>query len=238
MGYGKDGDKKGDYEGKKGDYDAKKKDEDHGRRRQLDQHGDKKPPMKKDGEGKKDKKDMEPSTELKAAMKACTENELCKKLMECKKKHKESGGKGDGKGKGDHEEVCVEEMKACAADKECSLLHAKLLHYKLQEAKKDGKDGGKDGYGKGEGKGDHGGKDGYGKDGDKKGDYEGKKGDYDAKKKDEDHGRRRQLDQHGAKPIKKKDGESDKDNGKKDYEKKDFGKKDYDKKDDGKKDGR
>merc|ERR1712025_986950 len=67
-----------------------------------------------------DKKDMEPSAELKAAMKACTENELCKKLMECKKKHKESGGKGDGKGKGDHEEVCVEEMKACAADKTCS----------------------------------------------------------------------------------------------------------------------
>merc|ERR1712048_1339287 len=170
-------------------------------------------------------------------MKACTENELCKKLMECKKKHKDSGGKGDGKGKGDHEEVCVEEMKACATDKECSLLHAKLLHYKLQEAKKDG------GYG---------GKDGYGKDGDKKGDYEGKKGDYDGKKKDEDHGhdgdekdikdypkkkedhpmvggRRRQLDHHGAKPI-KKDGESDKD-----YDKKDDGKKDGDyKKDDGK----
>merc|ERR1711937_870957 len=168
---------------------------------------------------------------FKAAAKACTENELCKQLMECKKKHKESGGKGDGKGKGDHEEVCVEEMKACAADKECSLLHAKLLHYKLQEAKKDGKDGGKDGYGKGEGKGDHGGKDGYGKDGDKKGDYEGKKGDYDAKKKDEDHGRRRQLDQHGdKKPPMKKDGE-----GKKDDCKKDDGKKDGDyKKDDGK----
>merc|ERR1712025_1423877 len=174
-GYGKDGDKKGDYEGKKGDYDAKKKDEDHGRRRQLDQHGDKKPPMKKDGEGKKDydkkdyekkgddkkdyekkddgkkdgdykkddgkdKKDMEPSAEFKAAAKACTENKLCKQLMECMKKHADTGGKGDGKGKGDHEEVCVEEMKACAADKECSLLHAKLLHYKLQEAKKGGKD--------------------------------------------------------------------------------------------------
>merc|ERR1739847_93172 len=109
---------------------------------------DKKDDGKKDGDYKKDgygdKKDMEPSAELKAAMKACTENELCKKLMECKKKHKESGGKGDGKG--DHEEVCVEEMKACAADKECSLLHAKLLHYKLQEAKKDGGYGGKDGY--------------------------------------------------------------------------------------------
>merc|ERR1711937_371655 len=175
---------------------------------------------------------------FKAAAKACTENKLCKQLMECMKKHADSGGKGDGKGKCEHEEVCVEEMKACAADKECSLLHAKLLHYKLQEAKKDGKDGGKDGYGKGEGKGDHGGKDGYGKDGDKKGDYEGKKGDYDAKKKDKDHGRRRQLDQHGdKKPPMKKDGEGKKDDGKKDYEKKGDDKKDYEKKDDGKKDG-
>merc|ERR1712025_820985 len=186
---------------------------------------------KKDGDYKKDdykkddgkdKKDVEPSAEFKAAAKACTENKLCKQLMECMKKHADSGGKGDGKGKGDHEEVCVEEMKACAADKECSLLHAKLLHYKLQEAKKDGKDGGKDGYGK---------------DGDKKGDYEGKKGDYDAKKKDEDHGRRRQLDQHGQKPPMKKDGEGKKDDGKKDYEKKGDDKKDYEKKDDGKKDG-
>merc|ERR1711965_1016544 len=122
---------------------------------------------KKDGYG--DKKDMEPSAELKAAMKACTENELCKKLMECKKKHKESGGKGDGKG--DHEEVCVEEMKACAADKECS-----MLHEKLQAAmKKDGGHGGKGGDGKDGGKGDYGGK---------KGDYGGKGGDgkYDDKK--------------------------------------------------------
>merc|ERR1739848_466557 len=76
-----------------------------------------------------DKKDKEPSAELKAAMKACTENKLCKELMECKKKHMESGGKGDGKG--DHEKVCVKEMEACAADKECGMLHAKLLHYKL-----------------------------------------------------------------------------------------------------------
>merc|ERR1711907_768908 len=133
-------------------------------------------------------------------------------MGECKKKHKESGGKGDGKGgcadyskteceaqdqlpcswddgkcamkKKPTEEVCVEEMKACAADKECSLLHAKLLHYKLQEAKKDGGYGGKDGYGKDEGKGDHGGKDGYGKDGDKKGDYDGEKG-YGGKKEDD-----------------------------------------------------
>merc|ERR1711988_1827198 len=90
-----------------------------GNRRQLDghDHGDKQKAMekknyekdgkeykkedynndegKKDGDYKKDdgkdKKDVEPSAELKAAMKACTENELCKKLMECKKKHKESG---------------------------------------------------------------------------------------------------------------------------------------------------
>merc|ERR1712187_193729 len=125
--------------------------------RQLHQHGNH--PPKKDGESDKDgdkkdsdKKDVEPSAEFKAAAKACSENKLCKQLMECMKKHADSGGKGDGKGdgkgKGDHEEVCVEEMKACAADKECSLLHAKLLHYKLQEAKKDGGYGGKDGYGK------------------------------------------------------------------------------------------
>merc|ERR1712199_33084 len=148
----------GDQDDKKKQYSSK--DFSYGKKgRQLHQHGakptkegDDKKPMdkdngkdgekeeyKKDGDYKKDegkdKKDVEPSAELKAAMKACTENELCKKLLECKKKHKESGGKGDGKGKGDHEEVCVEEMKACAADKECSLLHAKLLHYKLQEAK-------------------------------------------------------------------------------------------------------
>ena len=41
------------------------------------------------------------------------------------------------------EEVCVEEMKACAADKECS-----MLHEKLQAAmKKDGGYGGKGGDG-------------------------------------------------------------------------------------------
>merc|ERR1712025_1413836 len=105
-------------------------------------YDDKKDDGKKDGDYKKDdgkdKKDMEPSAELKAAMKACQENELCKKLMECKKKHKESGGKGDGK------EVCVEEMKACAADKECS-----MIHEKLQAAmKKEGGYGGKGGDGK------------------------------------------------------------------------------------------
>merc|ERR1739848_766748 len=100
---------------KEGD-DKKPMDKDNGKDGEKDDY------KKDDG---KDKKDMEPSAELKAAMKACTENELCKKLMECKKKHKESGGKGD------HEEVCVEEMKACAADKTCSMLHEKLLHYKL-----------------------------------------------------------------------------------------------------------
>merc|ERR1712078_231902 len=97
--------------------DMEKKEED-----MKDKYADKKEGDKKD----MDKKDKEPSAELKAAMKACTENKLCKELMECKKKHMESGGKGDGKGKGDHEEVCVEEMKACAADKTCSMLHEKL----------------------------------------------------------------------------------------------------------------
>merc|ERR1712224_535092 len=97
-----------------------------------------------------------------------TENKLCKELMECKKKHKESGGKGDGKG--DHEEVCVKEAKACAADKQCS-----TLHEKLQAAmKKDGGHGGKGGDGKYDDKKEGG----YGgKDGDKK------KDDYDHDKK-------------------------------------------------------
>merc|ERR1712054_103195 len=50
---------------------------------------------------------------------------------------------GDGKGDG-KEEVCVEEMKACAADKECS-----MIHEKLQAAmKKEGGYGGKGGDGK------------------------------------------------------------------------------------------
>merc|ERR1712137_1300948 len=116
---------------------------------------------KKEGYG--DKKDMggkggeekEPSAELKAAMKSCTENELCKKLMECKKKHKESGGKGDH----DKEEVCVEEMKACAADKECSMLHEKLQAAMKKDSgygdKKEGYGDKKEGYGdKKEGSGD------------------------------------------------------------------------------------
>merc|ERR1711937_362860 len=162
------------YEKKENEKDYGKKDDE---KKDDDKYGDKKD---------MDKKDKEPSAELKAAMKACTENKLCKQLMECMKEHTESGGKGDGKGDPDHgkggcadfsekeceaqkklpcswddgkcamkkkptEEVCVKEMKACAADKECSLLHAKLLHYKLQEAKKGGKDGGYGGKG-GDGK--------------------------------------------------------------------------------------
>merc|ERR1739848_652611 len=162
-------------------------------------------------------------------MKACTENELCKKLMECKKKHKESGGKGDGKG--DHEEVCVEEMKACAADKTCS-----MLHEKMQAAmKKDGGHGGKDGEGKGEGKGDYGGKGGDNKYDHKKGGDDNK---YEQKKEGDKKGDRRQLDGHDKKKsMEKKDYEKKEgEDGKKgeDY-KKDEGKKDGDyKKDDGK----
>merc|ERR1739848_389029 len=137
----------------------------------------KKEDMKDKKEG--DKKDMEPSAEYKAAAKACTENKLCKQLMECMKKHTESGGKGDGKG--DHEKVCVKEMEACAADKQCS-----MLHEKLQAAMK--KDGGKGDYG--------GKKDGYDgkKDDGKKGDYDGKKDD--GKKDDSDGKKGRQLAGH------------------------------------------
>merc|ERR1712025_256291 len=112
------------------------------------------------------------------------------------KKHTESGGKGDGKG--DHEEVCVKEAKACAADKECSTLHAKLLHYKLQEAKKGGKDG------------DYGGKGGDGKYDDKK---EGGYGGNDDKKESYNKGDKkgRQLAGHGDHSHDKKDDAKKKD---------------------------
>merc|ERR1739848_444524 len=119
-GDGKDGGKC-DYGGKKDGYDGKKddgkKDDSDGKKgRQLaghdhhdddhDDDDDDNMEKKKEEYGDKkegDKKDKEPSAELKAATKACLENKLCKQLMDCKKKHKESGGKGDGKG--DHE-VC------------------------------------------------------------------------------------------------------------------------------------
>merc|ERR1712025_1484726 len=229
----------GDMKDKYADKKEGKKDMEEKKEDMKDKYADKKEGDKKD----MDKKDKEPSAELKAAMKACTENKLCKELMECKKKHKESGGKGDGKGDHEHgkggcadfsekeceaqkklpctwddgkcamkkkptEEVCVKEMKACAADKECSLLHYKLQHYKLQEAKKGGKDG------------DYGGKGGDGKYDDKKeGGYGGKDGD---KKKDDDGGdygkgkKSRQLHQH------EKGGDGDK----KSRDKKDMDKKD------------
>ena len=126
---GQDGEKKGSesYGGKGGDSGyGDKKPKQHGgqdgkyqgkggfgkKRRQLDGH---EKTSEKDGEEETsmDKKDMggkggeekEPSAELKAAMKACTENELCNKLMECNTKHKESGGKGDGKG--DDSKLCM-----------------------------------------------------------------------------------------------------------------------------------
>merc|ERR1712139_429585 len=103
----KDDGKKGDYDGKKDDYDGKKgrqlaghddHDDDHDDDKKKDMDGKKDMEKKKEEYGDKkdmDKKDKEPSAELKAAMKACTENKLCKELMECKKKHMESGGKGD-----------------------------------------------------------------------------------------------------------------------------------------------
>merc|ERR1712048_1234845 len=124
--------------------------------------GDKKPGYGKEGG------DKAPSAELKAAMEACKKNELCRALMECKMKHKESGGKGH-----DDKEVCVKEMAACAADETC-----KGLHMKVQMLmKKEGGDKKEGGYG---GKGDDGKKD-DGKKDDQKGDYGGKgdqKGDY------------------------------------------------------------
>merc|ERR1712025_862992 len=135
--------------------------------------GDKKP--EKDGEKKpgygKEGGDKAPSAELKAAMEACKKNELCRALMECKMKHKESGGKGH-----DDKEVCVKEMAACAGDETCKGLHMKVQMLMKKEGgdKKEGGYGGKgdDGKkddGKDYGKGDDGKKD-DGKDYGKKGD--------------------------------------------------------------------
>merc|ERR1712054_627340 len=80
---------------------------------------------------------------------------------------------GDGKGDG-KEEVCVEEMKACAADKECS-----MIHEKLQAAmKKEGGYGGKGGDGKYDDKKEGG----YGGDKKEGGKEDGEKKEYPPKK--------------------------------------------------------
>ena len=111
SGYGKDGEgKEGGYGGKGGDTGGDKKEEYGGKKeggygdkdtkdgpppkstgRRLEHHGEKKAMPKKPVQGGGDKA---PSAELKAAMEACKKNELCRALMECKMKHKESGGKG------------------------------------------------------------------------------------------------------------------------------------------------
>merc|ERR1712025_1396306 len=138
--------KEGGY-GKKGRKLAGHGDHDH---KEQGKDGDKKP--EKDGDKKPVNKGEEkaPSAELKAAMEACKKNTLCRELMECKMKHKESGGKGH-----DDKEVCVKEMKACEADKTCQGLHMKVQMLMKKEG----------GHGKGDDK-----KGDYGKD-DKKGDY-------------------------------------------------------------------
>merc|ERR1712019_249882 len=191
-------------------------------------YGDKKEGYgdKKEGYGQ----EKEPSAELKAAMKACQENELCKKLMECKKKHKESGGKGDGKGgcadyskteceaqdqlpcswddgkcamkKKPTEEVCVEEMKACAANEKCS-----MIHEKLQAAmKKEGGYGGKGGDGKYDDKKEGG----YGGDKKEGGKEDGEKKEYPPKKEGGEGGYGGDKKEGGKKkeyPPKKEGGE-------------------------------
>merc|ERR1712048_517837 len=178
------------------------KDEQKGDEKKPEKDGDKKP--EKDGENKpgygKEGGDKAPSAELKAAMEACKKNELCRALMECKMKHKESGGKGH-----DDKEVCVKEMAACAGDETC-----KGLHMKVQMLmKKEGGDKKEGGYG---GKGDDGKKD-DGKKDDQKGDYGGKgdqKPDYGkvGQKVDnlKDYGKKllggRKLHLHGAHPPK------------------------------------
>merc|ERR1712025_208149 len=179
--------------------------------------GEKKPGYGKEGG------DKAPSAELKAAMEACKKNELCRALMECKMKHKESGGKDhdhkhcddfsksecesqdhlpcswdDGKCamKKSTDEVCVKEMAACAGDETC-----KGLHMKVQMLMKKGGDKKEGGYG---GKGDDGKKD-DGKDYGKKDD--GK--DYGKK----DDGNKGPPQKKGEGGYKKNDG-SDKKGGK------------------------
>merc|ERR1711981_992712 len=102
-------------------------DDDHKKEQEKD--SDKKPVKK--GEEKA------PSAELKAAMEKCKNNKLCRALMECRMKHKESGGKGH-----DDKEVCVKETKACEADKTCKGLHMKVQMLMKKEGgdKKDGGD--------------------------------------------------------------------------------------------------
>merc|ERR1712025_732115 len=175
--------------------------------------GDKKPEKageKKPGYGKEGG-DKAPSAELKAAMEACKKNELCRALMECKMKHKESGGKGH-----DDKEVCVKEMAACAGDETCKGLHMKVQMLMKKEGgdKKEGGYGGKSDDGKKDDGKDYGKKDDgkdYGKKDDgnkgppqKKGEGGYKKNDG-SDKKGGKPGSGRKLHQHGAHPPKKEE---------------------------------
>merc|ERR1712100_27969 len=172
---------------------------DHGKagEKKPGKDGDKKP--EKDGEKKpgygKEGGDQAPSAELKAAMEACKKNELCRALMECKMKHKESGGKGH-----DDKEVCVKEMAACADDEKCKGLHMKVQMLMKKEGgyggkgddgkKDDGKDYGKKDDGKDYGKKDYG-------NGAKKGEGGGyPKKEYGSDKKGGKPGSSRKLHQH------------------------------------------
>merc|ERR1712048_1479456 len=94
------------------------------------------------------------------------------------------------------------EMKACAADKTCS-----MLHEKLQAAmKKDGGYGGKGGDGKYDDKKEGG----YGdKKDDKKGEYDGKKGEDDGKKGEYD-GKKPPMEKKGDKEDHDDDHDDDK----------------------------
>merc|ERR1711981_421639 len=143
-------------------------DDDH--KKEQGKDGDKKPQKDSDKKPVKKGEEKAPSAELKAAMEKCKNNKLCRALMECRMKHKESGGKGH-----DDKEVCVKEAKACEADNTC-----KGLHMKVQMLmKKEGGDKKEGGHGKGGDK-----KEG----GDKKGGYDGKKEGGDKKGGDKKEG--------------------------------------------------
>ena len=93
--YGQNGWGKGSYGKQRRQLDGHVKSSEDGKEKKESIENKTKGLMEKKDMGDKGGEEKEPSAEFKAAAKACTENELCKNLMECKTKHKESGGKGD-----------------------------------------------------------------------------------------------------------------------------------------------
>merc|ERR1712050_346974 len=68
--------------------------------------------------------------QLDALKKACQQNALCKKVMQCKAKAQKGGGGG-----GKPTDACKKELAACNKDKVCAALHKKLAKA-MADAKK------------------------------------------------------------------------------------------------------